>query len=779
MVLAALGAVGAALYGGRKLYDKLSPPKKSLTAPNQPIGGSRSPRRDRGNAFASRQGSIEVIVIRFEVRMMRIFDDLNEIVDSYVVEESPAPPAAPRTKPGDPELRAMNAIRQQGRQLQRTLSASLSESEEQYHEFIKMRIDPLFRGKRHKLMQQVRATGEEEREITPYERQMNRGFAMGSLLLGAAIVTAPAGGAVAFVACVPLAMYLLRHTARRAYQSVVEEHKLTIAVLVTVNQILLWFGGFYILGGVIFLLVLAGQKISYISELRSRKQLGDIFGKLPRSVWVLSHGVEKEIPFGQLQVGDVLVVRAGETIPIDGRIVDGYASIDQHRLTGEAQPAEKEAGDTVLAATVVLAGRIQVRVEKSGDGTVAAQIGEMLRKTASYEMAIMSKARRMADQSVGPTLAVAGVALLVVGSAGAVAVTSTVFGVNLIISGPLALRNYLVAATRRSILVKDGRSLDLLAEIDTVVFDKTGTLTLDQPYVAQIHTFSGLSSLDILRYAAAVEQRQSHPIARAILASAHDAGITLPEIDDARFEMGYGLRAGIGDRLVRVGSDRFMTLEGVALPPDVLALQETTHVQGHSLAMVAVDAGLAGAIELKPAIRPEAARVVAELRRRNLDCYIISGDQEGPTQALAETLGIGHYFANTLPEDKARLVEQLQREGRAVCMVGDGINDSIALKKANVSVSLHGATTVAMDTAQVVLMDSTLEQLPLLFTLAEEMDSNLKTTRALAIVPALGIWTGVFFFHLGILGAALIFEASLWAGIANAMRPLLKYKEAE
>jgi len=243
--------------------------------------------------------------------------------------------------------------------------------------------------------------------------------------------------------------------------------------------------------------------------------------------------------------------------------------------------------------------------------------------------------------------------------------------------------------------------------------------------------------------------------------------------------MGYGLLAGIEGRLVRVGSDRFMTLEGIPLPSALLALQETCHVQGHSLVMVAADDRLVGAIELQPTIRPEAKAVIDELRRRNLAFYIISGDQEGPTRALAQTLGIDHYFANTLPENKAKLVEQLQQEGRSVCFVGDGINDSIALKKANVSVSLRGSTTVAMDTAQIVLMDTTLEQLPMLFKLAEEMAGNLKTTQTLAIVPGLGIWAGVFCFHLGILGAVLIFEASLWAGIANAVRPLLTYKEED
>ncbi|MEZ4736034.1 MAG: HAD-IC family P-type ATPase [Caldilineaceae bacterium] len=292
------------------------------------------------------------------------------------------------------------------------------------------------------------------------------------------------------------------------------------------------------------------------------------------------------------------------------------------------------------------------------------------------------------------------------------------FGLNLWISGPLALRNFLTVATRRSILIKDGRSLELLTEIDTVVFDKTGTLTLEQPHVTHIHPFADVDAHDLLRYAAAAEHRQTHPIARAILAYAEEQQIRLPAIDETRYEMGYGLQAEIEGKTIRVGSGRFMTLKKIALPSEVAFLQESGHAQGHSLVMVAMGDQLIGAIELEPTIRPEAKDVIERLRRRNLDFYIISGDQEGPTQALAQKLGIDNYFANTLPENKAKLVAQLQEQGRAVCFVGDGINDSIALKKANVSVPLRGSTTVAMDTAQVVLMDTTLAQLPTLFALA-------------------------------------------------------------
>lgn len=672
---------------------------------------------------------------------------------------------------------ASTTLRQQGEQFQSLLVAALAEAEEAYHRFIKTRVDPLFQGKRHALLKEIQLGADESLALHPYERQINRQLAIAALVTGAAIVTAPLSAVVQFVACVPLALYLIRNVYRKAYRALRYEHRLTMSVLLAVNQTLLWFGGFYMLGGFIFILSNIGQKLGFISEVRSHEQLVNIFGKLPQQVWILSDGIEIEIPFDQLQVGHVLIVGAGQMIPVDGEIMDGYAAIDQHRLTGESQPVEKAVGDEVLAATVVLAGQIRVRVKQTGQATVAAQIGEMLSKTASYQMAITAKAYQIADRSVTPTLVAAGLAWLVVGLPGTVAITSTMFGLNLIFSGPLALRNYLLVATRRNILIKDGRSLDLLTEIDTVVFDKTGTLTLDQPHVTQVHTFTALDAATVLRYAAAVEQRQSHPIARAILATAQAQGLALPTIDDTRYEMGYGLRAGIDGRLIRVGSDRFMALEQIALSPDVEALQATSHAQGHSVVMVAVDEQLVGAIELEPTIRPEAKAVIAELRQRNLDFYIISGDQEGPTRNLAQALGIDHYFANTLPENKAKLVEQLQQAGRAVCFVGDGINDSIALKKANVSVSLRGATTVAMDTAQVVLMDATLEQLPLLFQLADEMRQNLKTTQALAIVPNLGIWAGVFFFHLGILGAAAIFEVSLWAGIANAMRPLLTYQE--
>ncbi|MBX3014468.1 MAG: heavy metal translocating P-type ATPase [Caldilineaceae bacterium] len=690
---------------------------------------------------------------------------------SKVLVQALQPPAVIEPHPPTP----LAALRQQGQQLQKSLAVLLTDFEEEYQRVVKTKIDPLFGAVRTEQIEALKAP-DSALVITPYERYINRNLGISALITTAALVTTRMHPLVQAAATIPLVFYVVKGIYKVAYTSLVQQRKLTLPVLSAVNVTALWLGGYYLIGGVIFMLIYLGMKLSFITEDRSHKQLANIFGQQPRKVWVLSDGVEVEIPFEQLQVGDILVVGAGQMIVADGVIIEGYASIDQHRLTGESQPAEKGVGESVLSATVVLAGQIHVQVEKAGKETVAAQIGEMLEKTASYQMDITTKAYRIAESSVMPTLLAAGAALLTVGYSGMVAITSTIFGFNLRISGPMALLNYLNVASRQRILIKDGRSLELLTAVDTVVFDKTGTLTLDQPHVTQVHTFGELDEQSVLRYAAAVEQRQSHPIARAILAHAKEQAITLPKLDETSYEMGYGLRAGIEGRLIRVGSDRFMTIEALPLPDVLQSLQQACHAQGHSLVMVAVDDQVVGAIELEPTIRPEAKAVIDELRQRGLDFYIISGDQEGPTRQLAQTLGIANYFANTLPENKAQLVEQLQQEGRAVCFVGDGINDSIALKKANVSVSLSGATSIATDTAQVVLMDATLQQLPLLFRLAADMDTNLKTSLALAIVPGLGIWAGVFFFHLGILGAAALYEASLWLGMANAFRPLLTYR---
>jgi len=637
-------------------------------------------------------------------------------------------------------------------------------------------LDPLFDQTRDRQRKELSVTREAP-IVSDTEREVNRrvlislgalGLALaGELFFAPLLIPATVGGVYA-------SLSVFGH----AYRSLVKRRKVDLSVLGALNMVGTWLGGFITAGTLGLVIYLLGHKLISKTEDHSRQSLVDAFGKQPRTAWMRVDGVEVEVPFERIGAGDILVVQAGQVIPADGVITQGVATIDQHTLTGEAQPIEKGVGDAVFATTIVLAGAIHLRVEKAGQETTAAQITDILNRTGSYQMAIESQALQFANRSVLPTLIASGVALPLIGYEGAVAITNAAFGFNIKMTGPIAMLNYLNIAAHKGILVKDGRSLELLHTIDTVIFDKTGTLTLDQPRVAQIHLFNGIRESALLAYAAAVEIRQTHPIANAIVNLAKARELSMPSINDARYEMGYGIKAWIDGKLLRVGSDRFMEMEKISLPPEVAALKAVAHGQGRSLVMVALDDELAGVIELEPTIRPEAQAIIADLHRRGKQVYIISGDHEQPTRALAERLGIDHYFANTLPEQKAGHVERLQAEGRTVCFVGDGINDSIALKKAQVSVSLRGATSVATDTAQIVLMDTTLNQLPMLFDLAGQFDTNMKTGFAMAMIPGFLIIGGIFVANLGIIGSMMLYNASLVAGLGVAMLPLYQHREA-
>lgn len=575
---------------------------------------------------------------------------------------------------------------------------------------------------------------------------------------------------------VPLVLYTCRPIFQDAYKALFKEYRLRAAVLDFVYVVGMLAMRFYVASALSSWFYLLGQKLLLKTQDHSRKRLINVFSEQPRFVWVLKDGVEIELPCEDVRVGDRVVVNAGEVIPVDGRIIEGIASVDQHRLTGEAQFAEKGTGDPVFAATTVLAGRICIRVEKAGAETVAAQIGDILNRLTDFTESIQTRSETFADRLVLPTLGVSAVALASLGPASAFAVMSADFSEVLGVAAPLGMLNVLDVASEGGILIKDGRSLELLNRVDTIVFDKTGTLTLEQPHVGHIRSCNGLQENQLLSYAAAAEARQGHPIARAIRQAASARDLPLAEVDKVNYEVGYGITAVITGQRVRVGSARFMEAEGIAIPTAMRVWQDHSHEQGYSLVYVAIGDHLGGAIELQATLRPEAKRILDGLRQRHLALYLISGDHHEPTQRLAHELGIDQYFAETLPEDKAKLIAQLQQAGRSVCFVGDGINDAIALKQANVSISIQGAATAATDTAQIVLMDYSLNRLGEVFALARKLDTNIKTSWVTTIVPGLLCVGGVFFLRFGIFSSVILYHLSLAAGVGNAMLPRLSHR---
>lgn len=627
--------------------------------------------------------------------------------------------------------------------------------------------------------QQLReiATDADAQRVSAAEQEANRNLVIAVGAVGAALSGIVLYPPLALLSA-PAIFYTMAPVFKKTYK-MLKKGQVGVDTLsaITITGCLLL--QYFTVGSTLNVVYCASRKLLLKVQDDSRKNLIDVFRQQPRTVWVLVAGSEVEMPFEQLKVGDIVVVDAGMTVPADGTIVEGIASIDQHILTGEAQPAEKSVGDEVFASTVVLSGRICFKVEQAGRETIAAKIGEMLNNTADFKTHTQLQAEQMADKTAVPTLVIGALSIPVVGAYGALAILNAHFKYRLGIVAPIGILNFLNMASQHGVLIKDGRTLDLLNQVDTIVFDKTGTLTKEVPHVGAVYTADGHDEETVLTLAAAAEHRQTHPIARAIQQAAKDRQLPLPAIDEAEYKMGYGLTVHIGEQLVQVGSARFMEMAGIDVPAMFTAVKDRCHEQGHSLVMVAVDRQLAGAIELRPTLRPEIKSVIAQLRQRpNIQSmYIISGDHETPTRRLAHELGIDHYFAETLPENKADLIGELQRQGKFVCYVGDGINDSIALKKSQVSVSLRGASTAATDTAQVVLMDASLHQLPFLFDLAAQFDTNMRTGFMCLLVPTVIGIGGVFLFQFGLIHTMVLTTVGLTAGVVNAMKPWIQHKQ--
>ena len=574
----------------------------------------------------------------------------------------------------------------------------------------------------------------------------------------------------------PLLIYCALPVYQDAYNSLINKGKLKISLLDSIAITAGIATGYYAVSAFGNAVYFIAAKLLDKTRNNNQKIICDIFQDLPQHVWLLRNEVEVEIAISELKVGDIIVVNAGEVIPVDGKIVNGIATIDQRMLTGEAQQCEKEAGDQVMAATIVITGKIHIQTEKTGTETIAVNITQALNQTSSFEMSLQTEAEETADKTVLPMIGLGTFTLFTLGTASSLAVFCSNFAEVLRLTAPISMLNFLQLASKNAILIKDGRSLEYLNQIDTVVFDKTGTLTLDQPHLGKIFTFNDYQDNELLTYAAAAEYRQNHPIAKAIVQAATERNLQIPEIDLGHYEIGYGVKVKIADQMIKVGSLRFMEMEGISLPAKIKDIEQTCHGQGYSTVYVAIEEQIGGILELKPTIRPEVISEIRKLKKRKLSLYIISGDQEYPTQRLAKELGIENYYANTLPGDKAALIEQLQQEGRSICFVGDGINDSIALKKANVSISLRGASTVATDTAQIILMDQSLAKLDYLFELAGQFRTNQKTGIAVSILPGIICIGGIYLLHFGILSTLIFYNASIVAGLGNASLPKLQEK---
>lgn len=561
---------------------------------------------------------------------------------------------------------------------------------------------------------------------------------------------------------------------RQTEKSLLKDKKVDGYVLYSIADMMMLGLGAYASAAVgIGLLHMSKYILSNAKE-QSKMQLVDIFSQQPDKVWVLKNGSEVQVPIDQVQANDVLIVNAGDIIPVDGIVTEGIAAVDQKVLTGESQPSDKIAGDPVYASTMVISGRINIHMEKSGQETTVAKIGEIINHSIEFKGTQALKGEKWADSFTLPVLVLAFASWPFLGPVGVVGILYCHIANTIRVVAPLGTLNYLNIAIKNGILVKDGHVLEELTHIDTVIFDKTGTLTQEIPEVGQIILCDNkFSEDDILFYAAAAEQKSVHPIAKAIIKKAEDNKLELPQIEDSSYDIGYGISVDIDGHTINIGSARFMQMKDVKIPKKTQKMMDETLAMGHSVIMVAIDAKLRGILEIQTLVRPEAKKTIQALRQSGIECMaIVSGDHELPTKALAESLGMDNFFHDILPEEKAKIVENLQKKGKKVAVVGDGVNDTIAMEKADVSISLGGASTIATDVAKIVLMDASLMHFPYLLELSRKLDKNLSRSLVLNVIPNAVALYGVLFLHFGMLTTMLVSQSPLVLGTINALLPV-------
>ncbi len=537
--------------------------------------------------------------------------------------------------------------------------------------------------------------------------------------------------------------------------------------------------------GVIITLILLGKSLEAVTKGRTSESIKKLMGLQPKTATVIHEGAEIEIPIEEVESGDVLLVRPGEKIPVDGQVLSGRSAVDESMLTGESIPVEKGPGDAVIGASINKNGALTFTATKVGADTVLSRIIKLVEDAQGSKAPIAQMADKVSGVFVPVVFAIAALAAIAWLLAGQdIVFALTVFVAILTIACPCALGLATPTAimvgtgkgAEHGVLIKSGAALETAHKIDTIVFDKTGTITKGQPEVTDIVPAPGYDELLLLSMAAAAERGSEHPLGEAIVKAATARGLQLPEVSDFLAVPGHGIEAMVEGRSLLLGNTRHMASKGIA-DAAAMARADELAVEGKTPMHVAIDGRHAGIIAVADVVKDSSAKAVAALHSLGIQVAMITGDSTRTATAIAKTVGIDRILAEVLPQDKAAEVKKLQAEGRVVAMVGDGINDAPALAQADIGIAVGSGTDVAMESADVVLMRSDLMDVPTAIKLSKSVIRNIKQNLFWAFgynVLGIPVAAGLLFLFGGpllnpILAAAAMSLSSV-SVLTNALR---------
>jgi Cu+-exporting ATPase len=483
---------------------------------------------------------------------------------------------------------------------------------------------------------------------------------------------------------------------------------------------------YYETAGVIFALILLGKMLEGISKGKTGEAIKKLMGLAPKTAIIVKNGTETEIPISEVQVDDIVLVRPGTKIPVDGTVTEGNTAIDESMLTGESMPVDKKPGDPVYAATINTTGAIRFKAEKIGANTALAQIVKLVEDAQGSKAPIAALGDKVSAIFVPIVCGIAVLALIawLIGTGGDVEFSLRIFITILVIACPCALGLATPTAimvgtgkgAENGILFKGGEALETTHKVGAIILDKTGTITEGKPTVTDVLTVEVNDEDAILQLAASAELESEHPLGQAIVNHAKEKGIELLKAENFKSITGQGIEAKIDGKQVSIGNAKLMEgiRQGDLTAPDKLASEGKTPM------FIAIDGELAGIIAVSDVVKTTSKAAIETLKNLNLDVYMITGDNRRTADAIAKEVGITNVLSEVLPKDKASKVKDLQAEGKLVAMVGDGINDAPALVQSDVGIAIGSGTDVAMESANLVLMRSDLKDVPKAINLSRQ-----------------------------------------------------------
>jgi len=555
-----------------------------------------------------------------------------------------------------------------------------------------------------------------------------------------------------------------------------------------------WFVGgglaptvYYETAAIIVVFILLGRYLEALAKGRTHDAIRRLMGLRPRTARVIRGSEECEIPVDEVVAGDIVLVRPGERIAVDGVVLDGTSAVDESMISGESMPVDKTPGAEVIGGTINRTGAFRFRATRVGADTTLAQIIRLVEEAQGSKAPIQRLADRVAAYFVPAVIVVAlatGAIWLAVGPQPALTYALSNFVAVLIIACPCALGlatpTAIMVGTGRGaeagILIRGGEALEVAHRVSAVVLDKTGTLTRGAPQVTDVAAADAMDAGELVRLVASAEQRSEHPVGEAIVAHARRVGATLADVEQFQAVPGGGIEAVVEGRRVLVGTPSLLAAAGVALD-GLAARADALAADGKTPVLAAVDRRAVGVIAVADTLKPGSREVVAALRRMGLRVIMLTGDNRRTAEAVAREAGVDEVFAEVRPEDKAARVEELRRRGEVVAMVGDGINDAPALARADLGIAIGAGTDVAIESADVVLIGDDLRGVLTAITLSRRTMRTIRQNLFWAFaynVALIPVAAGILYPFTGVLLnpvlAALAMAASSVTVVTNSLR---------